>query len=71
MKTFFAVVVLAAVCNAAVLEVTKQVHYTGIDEGVVKFFEDNHLTTTQKMNILSHMKFPARYGNDSSRLNVK
>lgn len=61
MKKFLAIVVLAAVCNAAVLETRRQVRYSGIDEGLVKFFEDNHLTTTQKMEVLRHIKYPVRY----------
>ena len=63
LNKFLVIAVLAAVCSAAVVTVGQKskTSVVGVDEAVVRFMEENDFTTRQKMEVLSHMKRPARY----------
>ena len=61
LNKFLVIAVLAAVCSAAVVGQKSKTSIVGVDEAVVRFMEENDFTTRQKMEVLSHMKRPARY----------
>ena len=61
LNKFLVIAVLAAACSAAVVGQKSKTSVVGVDEAVVRFMEENDFTTRQKMEVLSHMKRPARY----------
>ena len=60
LNKFLVIAVLAAICSAAVVEQKRKTSVVGVDEAVVRFMEENEFTTLQKMEVLRHMKRPAR-----------